>query len=215
LGVRLVALSDSGHRIADGVQDDFSEYEREQILERTLRGKREKARQGKVIGANVAAYGYRYGPGVGGYEVNPDTMPVVRRIFQAIADGDSIYSLLNTLNAEGIPAPRSNHRRKSGQWSRAFIRQAVLNDLYKPHTYGELQRLVRDGNLSADVLDRLDKDKRYGISWAGRKQVQTYYKGRQKKKRTVIRPRKGWIAVPVPDSGIPRSVVDRARARLN
>jgi hypothetical protein len=77
------------------------------------------------------------------------------------------------------------------------------------------RRLVRDGNLSADVLDRLDKDKRYGISWAGRKQVQTYYKGREKKKRTVPRPCKDWIAVPVPDLGVRRAVVDRARQRLD
>jgi DNA invertase Pin-like site-specific DNA recombinase len=215
LGVQLIALNDPGHKIAEGVMDDYSEWERQQILERTLKGKREKARQAKVVGNNVAAYGFQYGDGQGGYVVDPETAPVVRRIFQAVADGDSIYSLLNALNAEGVPAPRSNHSHKTGQWSRAFIRQAVLNDLYRPHSYSELQRLVRDGNLAADVLDRLDKDKRYGISWAGRKQVQTYYKGREKKKRTVDAPRKDWIAVPVPDLGVPRTVVDRARDRLN
>jgi site-specific DNA recombinase len=197
LGVQLIALNDMGHRLGDAFQDDYAEYEREQILERTLRGKREKARQGWVVGNNVAAYGFRYGPGFGGYEVNPDTMPVVRRIFQAIADGDSIYSLLNALNAEGVPPPQSNHRRKSGQWGRAFIRQCVLNDVYRPHSYAELERLVRDGNLTADVLDRLNPDERYGVYWSGRKQVQTVWKGREKTKRTVIAPRKDWIAVAV------------------
>ena len=215
-GVRLIALNDAGHQIADGVMDDYSDWERQQILERTLRGKREKVRQGKVIGANVAAYGFLYGDGTGGYVVDPDTAPVVRRIFQAIADGDSIYSLLQQLTAEGVPSPRSNHSHKTGQWNRAFIRQRlILNDLYKPHSYAELQRLVRDGNLSADVLGRLDPDKRYGISWAGRERIQTSWKGREKKKRTVEAPRKDWIAVPVPNLDIPRPVVDRARDRLN
>jgi DNA invertase Pin-like site-specific DNA recombinase len=46
LGVQLIALNDMGHRLGDAFQDDYAEYEREQILERTLRGKREKARQG-------------------------------------------------------------------------------------------------------------------------------------------------------------------------
>jgi site-specific DNA recombinase len=94
LGVQLIALNDPGHKIAEGVMDDYSEWERQQILERTLKGKREKARQAKVVGNNVAAYGFQYGDGQGSYVVDPETAPVVRRIFQAVADGDSIYSFI-------------------------------------------------------------------------------------------------------------------------
>src|SRR5919202_1153962 len=50
MSVSLVALDDTGHRIADGILDDFGEWEREEITRRTLDGKREKARAGMVIG---------------------------------------------------------------------------------------------------------------------------------------------------------------------
>jgi site-specific DNA recombinase len=215
LGVQLIALNDLNHRLGDAFVDEFAQFEREQLLERTLRGKREKARQGKVSGANVPAYGYRWNDGKDGYLVDPETMPVVHRIFQAVADGDSVYSVIKRLTAEGISPPNSNHKRKAGNWTRAFIRGLINNDLYRPHTYPELQRLVQEGNMTAEVLGRLDPDKMYGISWAGRRQTITTFRGRQKTKRTIQRPRKDWIAVPVPSSGISRAVVDRARERLN
>jgi site-specific DNA recombinase len=215
LGVKLVALNDTDHKIADGVLDDYAELEKELILERTLNGKREKARQGKIVGMNVPAYGFRYAEDGNSYEIDPGTMQVVRRIFQLVADGESIYSIINAFNAEGIRPPLSNHRQKSENWNRAFIRNLIQNDLYRPHTYSELQRLVQDGNLAPDVLGRLDADRRYGIYWAGRRHTQAVWKGREKTKRTVQRPRKDWIAIPTPDSGIPRPIVDRARERLN
>ncbi len=214
-GVKLVALNDTGHKIADGFQDDYAEWEKETILDRTLKGKREKARQGKIVGMNVAAFGFRYSESGDKYEIDPEIMPVVRRIFQLVADGESIYSIINRFNAEGIRPPRSNHRNKSGNWNRAFIRNLVQNDLYRPHTHSELQRLVQDGNLTSDVLGMLKADRRYGIYWAGRRHTEAVWKGREKSYRTVQRPRKDWIAIPVPDSGIPRSIVDRARERLN
>jgi site-specific DNA recombinase len=64
MGVSLVALDDTGHRIADGMLDDFSEWEREEISRRTLDGKREKARAGMVIGGHPVRYGFEYAYGL-------------------------------------------------------------------------------------------------------------------------------------------------------
>jgi len=36
LGVKLISLNDTGNRLADGFQDDFAEWEREMIRERTI-----------------------------------------------------------------------------------------------------------------------------------------------------------------------------------
>jgi len=38
-GVELVARNDVGHRLGDGLLDDFAEWEREQITARTMAGK--------------------------------------------------------------------------------------------------------------------------------------------------------------------------------
>ena len=57
LGVRLVALNDVGNRIGDGVQDDFAEWEREVITERTRAGRFARARTGRLLVGQRALYG--------------------------------------------------------------------------------------------------------------------------------------------------------------
>jgi DNA invertase Pin-like site-specific DNA recombinase len=39
---------------------EAAEYEREKIRERTMRGNREKARQGKVVSTGAVPFGFRY-----------------------------------------------------------------------------------------------------------------------------------------------------------
>jgi hypothetical protein len=89
-GVRLEAMNDTGNRIGDGVQDDFAEWEREQITERTTAGRREKARQGKIIAGRLPDYGFRFGPD---------------RIFSELASGASVNGICAALDADGVPPP--------------------------------------------------------------------------------------------------------------
>ena len=63
-----------------------AEYEREKIRERTIRGSREKARQGKVVNASSVAYGYRYNKEKATLEEDPEKAPIIRMIFHAFAD---------------------------------------------------------------------------------------------------------------------------------
>ena len=51
------------------MQDDFAEWEREQITLRTAAGRREKARQGEVIAGRLPDHGFRSGPDRESYEV--------------------------------------------------------------------------------------------------------------------------------------------------
>lgn len=82
-----------------------------------------------------------------------------------------------------------------------------------------MQDLVVEGHMTADVLSRLDREKRYGIWWFNRahktqKRVAVDTpSGREYRIRskTVARPRSEWIAVPVPDCGVPPELVDAAR----
>jgi site-specific DNA recombinase len=59
LGVKLIALDDTGNRFGDAMQDEFAEWEREEIAKRTQDGLLEKYRSGLVIKRKRAAYGYR------------------------------------------------------------------------------------------------------------------------------------------------------------
>ena len=82
-----------------------------------------------------------------------------------------------------------------------------------------MQDLAADGHQTAVVIGPPRQDKRYGIWWLNRphktqKRVAVDTpNGREYKTRSksVLRPRSEWIAVPVPDCGVPPELVDAAR----
>jgi hypothetical protein len=90
----------------------------------------------------------------------------------------------------------------------------VLEDVYRPHPYAEIETLVTPG-----VAGRLDKSKNYGVFWSNRirttrkKVSETSPDGRKYRWRYSARqnPKEQWIAIPVPDAGLPRGTVDAAR----
>jgi DNA invertase Pin-like site-specific DNA recombinase len=49
LGVKLLALDDTGNRFGDAMQDEFAEWEKEEILRRTQDGMRQKCLKGRII----------------------------------------------------------------------------------------------------------------------------------------------------------------------
>src|SRR5919206_149461 len=60
-----------------------AEVEREKIVERTTRGKLERARSGKMPQAfGRGCYGYTYNPATGQREIEPYQAEIVRRIFR-------------------------------------------------------------------------------------------------------------------------------------
>jgi site-specific DNA recombinase len=72
------------------VQGMLAEYERAKILERTRRGKRHAASNGRVSVLSGAPYGYRYiskhdGGGQARYEVIAEEARVVRQVFEWVA----------------------------------------------------------------------------------------------------------------------------------
>ena len=81
-----------------------AEFEREKIAERTMRGKAERARSGRLPQATGRGmFGYIYDPGSGKRRINPDQGSVVCRLFEDFAYGASIVGLTNALNDECIP----------------------------------------------------------------------------------------------------------------
>lgn len=93
----------------------------------------------------------------------------------------------------------------------------ILDDCYKPHTFHEVSRLV-----SQNVAAKLNPEDSYGISWYGRRRTSVKQvvelgpggKCYRRQRRATEKSREQWIAVPVPDSGIPRQVVEAAREAI-
>jgi site-specific DNA recombinase len=215
-GTKIRAMNDRGDDspegdLTDGILDQIAKFERAKIAERTRRGKLKRAREGKIIASRSPDYGFRFTEDRTGYVVVPEQMAVVRRIFEMVgAEGKKLHAAKKVLDREGVPTPG-----RARYWNSRFIRSLILDDVYRPHTYAEVRELV-----APEVAALLDPEKRYGIWYYNvtcrtRKQVAEVGPDGTRvytKPSTVrVRPRSEWIAVPVPDSGIPRDVVDAAR----
>ena len=219
-GTKIRALNDRGDdspegELTDGILDQLAKFERAKITERTRRGKLQKARQGKVVAGPRPNFGFRYNEARDNYVVDEGSMSVIRRIFREVgAEGRSMSSLRMALNREGVRAPSGGRF-----WSPKYIRSCVQDDVYRSHSFDEVAALV-----SAEVAAGLDPDRRYGVWWFNRRRYEVKQvaevapdgTGRRYRRRTKLydKPRSEWVAVPVPDPGIPREWVDAAREAI-
>jgi site-specific DNA recombinase len=217
-GTKIRALNDRGDdtpegELTDGILDQLAKYERAKTAERTRRGKLRRAKEGKIVPTHTPDYGFTYNAARDNYVVDAEQMNVVRRIFRMIgSEGTSMHAVKKTFEREGIPAPGGGTR-----WDRTFFRSCILDDVYKPHTFEEVRQLV-----SPEVAARLNPDTHHGVWWFNRRRrrrkrvLENGSEGRTYRwqSATVIRPREEWIAVPVPDSGLPREWVDAAREAI-
>ena len=107
----------------------IAEVEREKIVERTTRGKAERARSGRIPQATGRGlYGYHYDRASGHRVVNDEQAFVVRRIFEDFAAGGSIVGITNALNEEATPTYTG------ARWSTWTIRNMLLNPAYAGRT---------------------------------------------------------------------------------
>jgi site-specific DNA recombinase len=217
-GTKIRAMNDKGDdtpegELTDGILDQLAKYERAKFVEKSRRGRLRKAREGKIVATKMPHYGFKHTASRDGYEVDEPTMPIVRRIFHMVASqGYSLHGVKKEFEAQGLLTPTGKR-----YWSETFIREVIKDDVYRPHTFQEVEGLV-----TPDVAARLEPDKSYGIWWFNRKR-HTYTqvaengpegKVYRKKKTVTDKPRNEWIAVPVPDAGVPRELVEAARGTI-
>jgi site-specific DNA recombinase len=126
-------------------QGMIAEYERAKILERTRRGRRYAARQGKVSALGHAPYGYRYvskheGGGEARYEVDADASRRVQALFRWVGvEGLSLGEVSRRLREEGVLTPTGRN-----SWDRATLRGILLNPAYQGTAkYGKTRLLPR------------------------------------------------------------------------
>jgi hypothetical protein len=111
------------------------------------------------------------------------------------------------LEAEAILSPAGDKL-----WNRTTIRGIIKKDAHFPHSLAEVEDLVAPG-----VAARLDPELSHGIAWASRHGWKVLRRERRPDgtyrnvHKYEEKPREEWIALPVPGSGVPREVAERAR----
>lgn len=125
-------------------QGMIAEYERAQILERSRRGKRHRAKQGDVAVLSGAPYGYRYVKksdlAAAHYDILPSEAAVVRQVYHRYTvDGLSIGAITRWLNEQGIPT-----RRQAPRWERSTVWGMLRNPAYQGKAgFGKTQIAAR------------------------------------------------------------------------
>ncbi len=161
-------------------QGMIAEYERAQILERSRRGKRHRAKQGEVSVLSGAPYGYRYvrktDERSAYYEVDEAQVEVVRQVFALYTlDGLSIGAITRRLNELAVPT-----RKQQACWERSTIWAMLRNPAYRGVAcFGKTQEAPRQRRSSRMVRQRTHPPRR-----GPRTQQET--------------PRNQWIEIPVP-----------------
>jgi site-specific DNA recombinase len=159
-------------------QGMIAEYERAQILERSRRGKRHRARSGEISVMSGAPYGYRYirktDEALASYAVIEAEARVVQRVYEMYTvEGLSIGAIARRLNDEGIPT-----RKRCARWERSVVWAVLRNSAYRGVAYFGKTRIAPRSRVTRPLRLRGGMSKRNS---AGHE-----------------RPRDEWIEIPVP-----------------
>jgi len=109
------------------IMDGINEFYSNRLAEDTLRGGKQAAKQGYAQGG-TAPYGMKKesvlnenGARRVKYAPDPDTAPIVRRIYQEYADGKSMMDIAKGLAKDGIPTQRG------GKWNSTHIHKILTH----------------------------------------------------------------------------------------
>ncbi|MBO0754553.1 MAG: recombinase family protein [Bradyrhizobiaceae bacterium] len=141
-------------------QGMIAEYERAQILERSRRGKRHRARQGQISVLSGAPYGYRYNrktdEAAAYYQIIEAEADVVRLIYHNYTNEHlSIGAITRLLNEQGVPT-----RKRVTRWERSVVWGVLRNPAYKGTAcFGKTeirprQRVTRPLRMRGGVVTR-------------------------------------------------------------
>lgn len=135
LGCELITYDMGKVELGGGANAEFTtdvlaaaaKAERLKTRERTKSGREAKALSGRYYGY-ILPLGYKAKydeQGAKSIVEDPDTAPLIRRIFTAYAQGDTFSNIRDRLEAEGIPTPTGN-----AVWHASTIRRILENTNY-------------------------------------------------------------------------------------
>ncbi|WP_378952537.1 recombinase family protein [Pelosinus sp. sgz500959] len=130
----------------------ISAYEKEKIKERTNRGKKGKARQGKLVN-NGHCFGYDYSKADSMYMINEEQAAIVRQIFDlCIKDQLGTALISKKLNNECIPAPRGD------RWIVSSIHRILTNTAYKGIVHSMKHKSTKTGFNTRTIETRPESE---------------------------------------------------------
>lgn len=137
-----------GRFVMDVIQR-IAQLESEQIGERVKVGMSQKARTGQGYLGFPEPYGYRYDDGdLKPYQGEAD---VVRRMYDMYMEGESLQSIADSLDQEGIPSKRG------GSWSKQAVSKILKNPLFCGYKCwdGTLRLAEHEGLVSVSQFNRI------------------------------------------------------------
>lgn len=133
LGVRLIAVNDrydsinlsNGERLVSNLKNLVNDIYAKDISRKVSAAFHTKQKKGVFIG-NQAPYGYEK-PRKNIIVPNPETAPIVRKIFKWKAEGFGTAKICEMLEEQGIPSPGN------GLWHRKTVKNILQNPVYLGH----------------------------------------------------------------------------------
>lgn len=163
----------------------ISEFEKAKINERMTRGRKQKARQGRVL-RDFQVYGYNYDKNKECFVICEEEATVVRLIFDLFTQPNhqvkGINGIAQYLTKQGIPTKRG-----AKVWHRQVVRQMLMNRTY----IGEF----------------------YQNRWNTEGMMGNKFKSSEERVRMRERPKEEWIQIPCPPI-VDRAVFDYAQTLL-
>jgi site-specific DNA recombinase len=132
-GVELVFVNGEYSKTPEGnlfysMRGAIAEFEKSKINERMSRGRREKARQGRVL-RDFQIYGYKYDKETEQFVIDEEEAAIVRLIFDLFTQPNTLVQGMNGiavyLTDKGVPTKRG-----ARVWHRQVVRQILLNRAY-------------------------------------------------------------------------------------
>jgi site-specific DNA recombinase len=170
-GIRVVSINEPAEdtptgKLMEEIIESLDEFYSQALSEEVTRGMRESASRGFYLSSRPP-YGYtRVKVRDGGkdrakLQKDPSQAPVVRRIFDAVTEGNGLGEIVKQLNNEGIGGP------KGKGWSKTCVRKILANEAYVgaavwgKHSLRDLP-VVRvenawPGIISKEVFDRVQE----------------------------------------------------------
>ncbi|ASJ52934.1 recombinase family protein [Brevibacillus formosus] len=174
-GIELVFVNGEYAKTPEGqlfysMRGAIAEFEKAKINERMSRGRREKARQGRVL-RDFQIYGYSYDSEKEQIVINEAEAAVVRLVFDLFTQPNDLVEGINGiavyLTSKGVPTKRG-----ASVWHRQVVRQMLMNEAYVGRFYQN--------------------------KWNTEGMLGNQFRQPDEKVRMKMRPREEWILLPCP-----------------
>jgi len=154
-GVEIRAIHDTIEATDEGgliqfIKGFVGKKEVEAIKQRTQAGRKARARAGKLTASKRPTYGFKFRDATrSAYDIDEATAPIVVRIFEQKAAGQSLRKIAADLTAAGIPTATGGHC-----WNGASVSHLLVNERYTGRAFawkGEIE-------LPAGTVPRIISD---------------------------------------------------------